>query len=199
MSPTGGRRPVPRDVFAIEDDGLVLPSPVALDTSFVVEALLTTQPLHGVCDAFLKRIFDSSVSVVTSELLRVELAETAFAIAMKERWGGRWRGRRTDGRSRPRAARLLNHTLSRYDAMLGSLRHISIPLGDTASIAPTFMTDYGIASYDAAHAATAIAAGAETIVTLDTGFALLPASLLTVYTDRSRLASCRKKRPRGQG
>jgi hypothetical protein len=65
---------------------------------------------HGVFDAFLTRIFDSGISVVTSELLRVELAET--------------------------------------------------------------------------------------IVTLDTGFALLPASLLTVYTDRSRLASCRKKRPR---
>lgn len=57
------------------------------------------------------------------------------------------------------------------------------------------MTSYGIASYDAAHAASAIAADAEAIVTLDTGFALLPASVLTVYTDRSRLASCRKKRP----
>jgi hypothetical protein len=31
---------------------------------------------------------------------------------------------------------------------------------------------------------------------LDTGFALLPASLLRIYTDRSRLASCRAKRPR---
>ncbi len=58
------------------------------------------------------------------------------------------------------------------------------------------MSDYGIASYDAAHAASAIAAGAETMVTTDTGFALMPASLLTVYTDRSRLASCRKKRAR---
>lgn len=58
------------------------------------------------------------------------------------------------------------------------------------------MSDYGIASYDAVHAATAIAAGATAIVTLDTGFALLPASQLAIYTDRSRLASCRGKRPR---
>jgi hypothetical protein len=57
------------------------------------------------------------------------------------------------------------------------------------------MTDHGLASYDAAHAASAIAAGAKAIVTLDTGFALLPASHLTMYTDRSRLASCRAKRP----
>ena len=58
------------------------------------------------------------------------------------------------------------------------------------------MTSYGLASYDAVHAASAITAGAEAIVTLDTGFALLHPSLLTVYTDRSRVASCRSKRPR---
>ena len=92
------------------DQQLILPDPIALDTSFVVEALLATQPLHGACDAFLKRIFDSSVSVVISELLRIELAETAFAIAMKERWDRRWRAHRTDGRSRRRAARLLRDT-----------------------------------------------------------------------------------------
>jgi len=52
MSPTGGRRTATRGVFAIEDQALVLPDPIALDTSFVVEALLSTQPLHAVCDDF---------------------------------------------------------------------------------------------------------------------------------------------------
>jgi predicted nucleic acid-binding protein len=195
MSPAGGRRRLTRGVFSIEDQQLTLPDPIALDTSFVVEALLATQPLHGACDAFLKRIFDSGVSVVTSELLRIELAETAFAIAMKERWGGRWRAHRTDGRSRRRAARLLHDTILRYDALLTPVDHFPIPLGDITATAITFMTDYGMASYDAAHAATALSAGAETIVTLDTGFALLPSTQLTMYTDRSRLASCRAKRP----
>jgi hypothetical protein len=50
--------------------------------------------------------------------------------------------------------------------------------------------------YDAIHAATAIGAGAKAIVTLDTGFALLPATELAVYTDHTRVPSCRKKRPR---
>jgi predicted nucleic acid-binding protein len=195
MTPAGGRRPATRGVFAIEEPELLLPNPIALDTSFVVEALIATQPLHAVCRAFLTRIIDSDVSVATSELLRVELAEAAFATALKERWAGQWRRHRTDGRARRRAARLLNPTLTRYDELLGTLRHISIPLGDTASAAATFMTNYGLASYDAAHAASAVAAGANAIVTIDTGFALLPASLLTVYTDRSRLASCRSKRP----
>jgi predicted nucleic acid-binding protein len=196
MTPPGGRRSATRGVFAIEEEEFLLPDPIALDTSFVVEALIATQPLHGVCSPFLTRIFESSVSVATSELLRVELAEAAFAIALKERWAGRWRRHRTDGRSRPRAGRLLDHTLIRYDKMLGSLTHISIPLGDITPVATTFMTDYGIASYDAAHAASAIAAGADAIVTRDTSFALPLSSLPTVYTDRSRLASCRSKRPR---
>jgi len=194
MSPTGGRRPATRGVFAIEDQALVLPDPIALDTSFVVEALLSTQPLHAVCDDFLTSIGDSGVTVVTSDLLAVELAETAFAIALKERWGRRWRGHRTDGRARRPATHLLNDTISRYETLLLSLDHFSVPLADTANVARNFMTSYGIASYDAVHAASAIAADAEAIVTLDTGFGLLPASVLTVYTDRSRLASCRKKR-----
>lgn len=130
-----------------------------------------------------------------SPLLRVELAEAAFAIAMKERWGKRRRAHCTDGRSRRRAARLLHDTILRYDALLAPVDHFPIPLGDITATAITFMTDCGMASYDAAHAATAISAGTETIVTLDTGFALQPPTQLTTYTDRSRLASCRTKRP----
>lgn len=197
MSPPSGRGPVvTRGVFAIEQEQFVLPDPIALDTSFVVEALLATQPLHGVCDAFLTSIFNSGVTVVTSDLLIVELAETAFAIALKERWRGKWRAHRADGRSRRGGTRKLNHTIARYDDLLSSIAHFPVPIGDVTSAARALMTGYGLASYDAVHAATAIATGAKAIVTLDTGFALLPASLLTVYTDRSRLASCRKKRPR---
>lgn len=196
MTPPGGRRPLTRGVFAIEEQELLLPDPIALDTSFVVEALIATQPLHGVCSAFLTRIADSGVSITTSELLPAELAEAAFAIALKERWRGQWRRHRTDGRSRPRAGRLLNDTLERYNTLLSSVDHFPIPLRRVTSPAAVLMTDYGIASYDAVHAASAIAAGAEAIVTLDTGFALLPSARLAIYTDRSRVASCRQKRPR---
>jgi predicted nucleic acid-binding protein len=197
MSPRGGRRPVLHNVFAIEDDQLALPDLVALDTSFVVEALIPTEPLHAQCDAFLTRIFDSGITIMTSELLRAELAEASFANAMKERWAGKWRAHRADGRSRPRAGRLMSNTLARYDDLLESLPHISVRPGQVADSAPEIMTKYGLASYDAIHAASAIAAGAETMVTTDTGFALMPASLLSVYTDQNRVASCRKKRPRG--
>ncbi len=84
---------------------------------------------------------------------------------------------------------------ARQEVLLAPVDHVSVPVGLIARDAALLMTDYGVASYDAVHAATAIAAGAEAIVTLDTGFGLLPQPLLTIYTDRSRLASCRRKRP----
>jgi predicted nucleic acid-binding protein len=195
MTPAGGRRSPTRGVFAVEDQALLLPDPIALDTSFVVEALIATQPLHPTCAGFLARIVETGVSVVTSDLLRVELVEAAFAIALKERWGGQWRSHRTDGRARRRGGRLLRDAVSRYEKLLTSVDHIPVPVGRVADVAATMMIDYGIASYDAVHATSAVIAGAEAIVTTDTGFALLPSSLLAIYTDRSRLASCRNKRP----
>jgi predicted nucleic acid-binding protein len=136
------------------------------------------------------------VTLVTSELLAVELAEAAFAIALKARWGRAWREHRTDGRARRRGRQLLTETSSRYEALLSSVDHVSIPVGQVARAAATLMADHGLASNDAVHAASAIAAGADAIATTDTGFALLPAPLLAIHTDRSRLASCRNKRPR---
>ncbi len=87
MTPASARRLGSHGVFAIEDDELLLSDPIALDTSFVVEALIATQPLHATCRAFLNRIDASGISITTSDLLVVELAEAAFAIALKERWG----------------------------------------------------------------------------------------------------------------
>lgn len=56
MTPAGARRPASHGVFAIEEEELLLPDPIALDTSFVVETLIATQPLHVACRAFLDRI-----------------------------------------------------------------------------------------------------------------------------------------------
>lgn len=91
MTRPRGRPSATRGVFAIEDQVLLLPSMVAFDTSFVVEALVETQPLHQTCAGFLERLVEAETTIVTSELLVVELAEAAFAIALKERWGRDWR------------------------------------------------------------------------------------------------------------
>ena len=57
----------------------------------------------------------------------------------------------------------MTDTLSRYETLLSSVKHLPVPLGRAASLATTVMTDYGIASYDAIHAASAIVAGAGAI------------------------------------
>lgn len=195
MARPRGRPIATRGVFALEDHALVLPAAVGLDTSVVVEALIETQPLHDVCAAFLERLVEADTTFVTSDLLEVELSEAAFAIAPKERWGRDWRRHRTDGRTRRRGRRLLAEVTSRYDLLLSSATHVRVPVGRVARSAAALMTDHGLASYDAVHAASAVAADAEAMVTTDTGFALLPSGLLQIYTDRSRLAACRRKRP----
>lgn len=152
--------------------------------------------MHPTCAGFLARIVETGVSVVTSDLLRVELVEAAFSIALKERWGGQWRSHRSDGRARRRGGRHLRDAVARYEKLLTSVDHIPVPVGRVVDRATTMMIDYGLASYDSVHAASAIMAGAKAIVTTDTGFALIPTPMLTIYTDRSRLATCRGKRQR---
>ena len=196
MAARRGARASTRAVHSIEEQTLLLPDPLALDTSFLVEALIASQRLHEPCRAFVDRIIESGVRVVMNELLEVELAEAVFAIALKERWGRQWRRHRADGRSRRRARRLLHETSERYASFRSSVHHVSAPVGSVATDAAELMLDYGLASYDAVHAATAIAAGAEAIVTTDTGFALLPPALLSIYTDRSRVGACRRVRQR---
>ena len=186
MSPTGGRRPVPsRGVFAIEDQQLPASRPDRAGHQLrrggpshdpTVAPCMQRLPQHASSTA-------ASRLRMTSDLLAVELAESAFAITLKERWSGRWRGHRTDGRSRRPATRRLNHTVMSYEALLSPVNHLPIPVRRVTADARILMTDFGIASYDAVHAASAIAAGAEAIVTLDTGFALLPSAELEIYTD----------------
>jgi predicted nucleic acid-binding protein len=185
-----------RGVFPIEDPALVLPERVALDTSLVVRALMESEPLHATCATFIDRLVEGDVTLVFNELLEIELAEAAFSVALSERWGKDWRRRRTDGRVRRRASRLLPDVRKRFEWLLRSTSNTVVPVASVAERAASLMTDYGLASYDAVHAATAIATNAGAIATTDTGFAAIPASLLTVYTDRSRLTSCRAKRSR---
>lgn len=56
------------------------------------------------------------------------------------------------------------------------------------------MSNYGIASYDAIHAATAIESDTQILVTIDAGFGSLPEEQIELYVDASRVSSCRRRR-----
>jgi predicted nucleic acid-binding protein len=191
-----GRPPLPRGVWSIEDETIDVPDEVVLDTSFVVDALIVSQPLHGSCLAFLLRLVEAETSITFSRLLEIELYEATFQLALKERHPRDWRRFRHDGRARPRANRLLADVSSSWQTVLEYVDYERVDIAQVADRIPDLMTRYALASYDAIHVATAIESEIRGVVTLDAGFAAVPASELTLYVDPSRLAACRARRAR---
>jgi len=88
------------------DDGRnqTLRKPRGCGTSFVVEALIVSQPLHAAAVNFLVRLATEDVRIRFSSMLELELAETAFQIALKENHPRDWKRFRHDGRARRRAS-----------------------------------------------------------------------------------------------
>lgn len=170
-----------------------VPPCVCLDTSFVVEALLTSQPLHESCARYLARLAEASADLLVSRLLELELREATFQIALKERHPRDWKRFRGDGRARPRAARLTADITSAWDAVLENFVWTEVEIVDVMSSVAGFM-EHGLASYDAVHAATAATSDPPRVVTIDAGFAAVPESELKLYVDSSRLQSCRSRR-----
>ena len=194
--PPRGRPPLPRSVWSIEDLSAEVPRQIVLDTSFVVETLIVSQPLHEPCLAFLLRLVEADTGIVFSHLLEIELYEATFQLALKERHPKDWKRFRHDGRARRRANRLLVDVSSAWRTVLEHFDYQRIELAEVGQLAPNLMTRYGLASYDAIHVATAIQSGARAVVTLDAGFASVPANELSLYVDRSRVATCRRRRAR---
>lgn len=94
-------------VLAFDASPRLLPDVVVLDTSFVVDALLTGQRGHKDANAYLLDPAMAGTRLYFNRLLELELAEAAYKIAMKERFGNRRAAvMRTDGRALRRASRL---------------------------------------------------------------------------------------------
>lgn len=71
-----------------------------------MEAVIASQPLHRACQEYLIRLAAEGTTIVFNELLEIELQEAAFQLGLKERHPKDWKRYRSDGRARPRAARL---------------------------------------------------------------------------------------------
>ena len=140
------------------------------------------------------RLADENVRIFFSRQLELELQETLFQLALKERHPKDWKRFRHDGRARSRAARLMNEGLVAWRETVAALEATCVDVHTSAHLVPRLMTDYGLASYDAVHAATAIEMRINCIVTTDAGFARAPEALLTIYTDNTRISVCRRMR-----
>lgn len=178
-----------------EDADINVPAEVLLDTSFVIAALNSGEPKHREAVDYLQRLTDEQSLLVYNRLLEVELVEVAFKLAVKEQYGPRgWPSKRHDGRARRRAGRLTDKLLSSWSDIVASRPSLCVELHEVSDEVPTAMRRWGLASYDAVHALTAVYAGSSSIVTLDAGFGSVPQRVLGLYVDASRVSSCRRRR-----
>ena len=177
-------------------EGFVIhPQEVTLDTSFIVNALIPSEPLHASSSAFMNALVDAETVLVYNRLVELELAETAFKIAVREQHGNRaWPRMRNDGRVRRRAGRLTKDLLQAWTDLLSAAPHLCIELHEVSADVPDIMADTGLASMDAAHAATATYAGNGAMVTCDAGFGAVPEANLELYVDAGRVRSVRRRR-----
>jgi len=139
---------------------------------------------------------ETHLALYFSRLLDLELAETAYRIALTERFGTkRHRAMRTDGRALRRAFRLTTQLQESWLAVLAASRWARVEVEVVMPDVPLLMAR-GLGSYDAVHAATAIAVGVNALVTLDKGFGLVREEDLVIVTDATYLRGCRQHRKR---
>lgn len=174
---------------------MAVPAEVTLDTSFVVEALSASELFHEPCLAYVQRLAAAGSTVYFNRLLEIELVEVAFKLAVIERHGRKgWPAKRRDGRVRRRAGRLTSDLLEAWADLLSTVPHLCVELNEVVDLVPAAMRNWGLASYDAVHAATAQFVQADGLVTTDAGFGSVPTNQLRIYTDDTRVRSCRRRR-----
>lgn len=192
-----GRPPLPRGVVAFDAADWSPPDAVILDTNVVAEALLPNEPEHVECLALIERLAQDEVVTIFNRLLEVELYEVLFNLALRERHPRKeLRNVRYDDRVRPRAARILNDGRKAWAELKSALTWGYLELEEVMPRVAGLMTRYGLQSYDAVHAATAIESGITDFVTRDAGFAKLPPRTIRLHTTEARLGNTRARRRR---
>ncbi len=195
--PATRRAPALRGVFAFDDPGWTAPARLVVDTSVVVEAIVPNTPTHDVCVALFQALSDAGTIVIYNGLLTTELAETLFRLALIDRWGRKqWRRARYDGRARRRAGRLLSAGLGAWQDILDNVNSSQVDHAEVADKVFELMRRYGLGSYDAIHAATALKENVFDIATLDHGFAALSPTQAGLHTTSRRAPQMRRTRGR---
>ena len=195
--PPRGRPPSSRGVAGWRIEADDAPRRVLLDTSLVVEATITGQPLHADARGLLALLAGNSVEIVFSRLLFLELAETAYKIAARESASRKNAGdARADGRVRRRAKGVLLRADAAWFAFLDTVAWQCIEVHTVPQrLVVEVMHEYGLRSYDALHAGAAHFAGCDAIATKDNQFADLPERTWPrLLVPDSSITACRRRR-----
>lgn len=179
--PRRGRPPSARGIVPFDVLAYSPPDHAVLDTSFVVEALLSGQTHHHACAAALEHVVGLSSRISYSSLLELELIEAGYQVALRDQYGKRWKQARRDGRARRRASRIAEQALEAWSE-LADLGFERVEVSRVAGVVPDLMHRYALGSYDAVHAATALEISADGLLALDMAFAGIPESRLIIHT-----------------
>jgi predicted nucleic acid-binding protein len=129
----------------------------------------------------LQHVVELSSRITYSSLLELELIEAGYQVALRDQYGKGWKQARDDGRARRRASRIAEDALAAWSELV-ALGFERVEASEVADAVPDLMHRYALGSYDAVHAATAFAVGADGLIALDTAFARLPKAALTIHT-----------------
>jgi hypothetical protein len=138
-----GRPPLPRNVFSFESRDCPIPELVTLDTSFVVNALLSGESHHGAALQFLQVLAENDTWLVYSHLLELELREVAFRLPIRDAYPKDWRRRRHDGRTLRRARRLIAETMGAWEQLLTAFAYAIIQVDAVYDRVPELMDRHG--------------------------------------------------------
>jgi hypothetical protein len=86
-----GRPPSLRGIVPIDVLAYSPPDHAVLDTSYVVEALVSGQTDHQACAEALEHVVELSSRVSYSSLLELELVEAGYQVALRDQYGRRWK------------------------------------------------------------------------------------------------------------
>lgn len=174
------------------------PEIVCIDTSAAVAMVFGDQLGHDAYLDFLARAVDAQTKLIYSELLDLELAQVCVKAARGRHDGRRQASIRT-------GKQLIRDVFERWNILISQTQsdRISLAGGDgpyeigspVRAAAFHLIEEFGIESYDATHAGTAIVHGAP-ILTSDQGFTDVPAGRLDIITHSGVLAGFRERRGR---
>ena len=166
------------------------------------------QPGHEEYTNFLARTVRARSTIAYGELLDLELAQTCVKLARARIEAARGSAEDRKLEAITLGQRLLTDVFSRWRDLISLTDSVRIPIGaperagefgspvrDTAFL---LIEQFGINSYDATHAATAMRLGAP-LLCADAGFADIPADYLTLFTGSRILDRCRKSRAESHG
>lgn len=166
-----------------------LPPAVYLDTSVVVAALFDANPHHRAALDFCADLNQRSVPVYFSQLLRIELLQSLRIVATTPALlsGATRRRYRLQHRGSDAGVRAMwfDHGLETFERFLGEFARVyTLPINESIiEFAAIITAEHHLKSNDAVHVASAVAARAQALATIDADFARVETVEVLVIRD----------------